>query len=92
MKINGQVLGNSQDLAAISGKTELYALMTAFVCKIFYSFCPIGYVQQEDIFIGTLKVKEHLKFQAMLRMGRSFTTEEKNNRVEQVLNDVSILF
>jgi len=25
VKINGQVLGNSQDLAAISGKTELFA-------------------------------------------------------------------
>ena len=47
-----------------------------------------GYVQQEDIFIGTLKVKEHLKFQAMLRMGRSYTLEEKNKRVEEVLNDV----
>jgi ABC-type multidrug transport system ATPase subunit len=66
--------------------------MTVLFVRFFYLFCPIGYVQQEDIFIGTLKVKEHLKFQAMLRMGRSFTTEEKNNRVEQVLNDVSILF
>ena len=25
-----------------------------------------GYVQQDDIFIGTLKVKEHLKFQVYL--------------------------
>ncbi len=27
-----------------------------------------GYVQQEDIFIGTLKVKEQLKFQVCLKM------------------------
>lgn len=47
-----------------------------------------GYVQQNDIFIGTLKVKEHLKFQAMLRMGRSASDSEKNERVEQVMNDV----
>ena len=67
VKINGQVINNSQDLAAIS-----------------------GYVQQEDIFIGTLKVKEHLKFQAMLRMGRSYTNDEKNLRVEQVLNEVNM--
>ena len=67
VKINGQVINNSKDLAAIS-----------------------GYVQQEDIFIGTLKVKEHLKFQAMLRMGRSYTNDEKNLRVEQVLNEVNM--
>ncbi len=67
VKINGQVINNSQDLAAIS-----------------------GYVQQEDIFIGTLKVKEHLKFQAMLRMGRSYTNDEKNLRVEEVLNEVNM--
>ena len=36
--INGQVLSNSQDLAAISGKTELYAFMTTFLCTIFFSF------------------------------------------------------
>ena len=27
-----------------------------------------GYVQQDDIFIGTLKVKEHLKFQVIIRI------------------------
>jgi ABC-type multidrug transport system ATPase subunit len=26
-----------------------------------------GYVQQEDLFVGTLKVKEQLKFQVILR-------------------------
>jgi ABC-type multidrug transport system ATPase subunit len=47
-----------------------------------------GYVQQDDIFIGTIKVKEHLRFQAMLKLGKSYTTEEKNERVEEVLRDV----
>ena len=47
-----------------------------------------SYVEQDDIFIGTLKVKEHLKFQAMLRLGRNATIEEKNDRVEEVLNEV----
>jgi ABC-type multidrug transport system ATPase subunit len=27
-----------------------------------------GYVQQNDIFIGTLKVKEHLRFQVRLNL------------------------
>ena len=47
-----------------------------------------AYVEQDDIFIGTLKVKEHIKFQAMLRMGRNATNQEKNDRVEEVLNEV----
>ncbi len=47
-----------------------------------------GYVQQDDIFIGTIKVKEHLRFQAMLKLGKSYTTEEKNERVQEVLRDV----
>jgi len=47
-----------------------------------------SYVEQDDIFIGTLKVKEHLKFQAMLRMGRNATNQQKNDRVEEILNEV----
>ncbi len=47
-----------------------------------------GYVQQDDIFIAQLKVKEHLTFQAMLRMGTSNTKAEKKKRVDEVLNDV----
>ncbi len=47
-----------------------------------------GYVQQEDLFFGMLKVKEHLKFQSMLRMDKTMTTEEKYQRVEEVMNQV----
>ena len=52
-----------------------------------------AYVQQNDSFIGTLTVKEHLLFQAMLRMERSFTTEEKHQRVDDVISQLgSTLF
>jgi ABC-type multidrug transport system ATPase subunit len=51
-----------------------------------------GYVQQNDIFIGTLKVKEHLRFQAMLRMGEEKSDAEKHERVEQILNERIIQF
>ena len=47
-----------------------------------------SYVQQDDLFIGTLKVREHLEFQAALRMDRSYTKEEKFQRVEEILNSV----
>ncbi len=71
-----------------------------------------GYVQQDDLFIGTLTVREHLKVQvskrstgsdlfdgtklfkntkAMLRMGKRFTNAEKMKRVEEVLDEVSLV-
>ena len=88
VKLNGQFLQDPRQLGAIS-----------------------SYVQQDDLFIGTLKVKEHLKFQvlfknnifeslivlnfqikkAMLRIGASASSEQKNRRVEQILDDVYIL-
>ena len=49
-----------------------------------------GYVQQNDLFIGTLKVKEHLMFQAMLRMDRNATKEERLKRVNSVLEDLNL--
>jgi ABC-type multidrug transport system ATPase subunit len=42
VKINGQIVEDSTQLASLS-----------------------AYVQQDDLFIGTLKVKEHLKFQVV---------------------------
>ena len=47
-----------------------------------------AYVQQDDLFIGHLTVKEHLIFQAMLRMDRSKTNEERLERVKQVIFEV----
>lgn len=47
-----------------------------------------GYIQQEDMFVGFLKVKEQLKFQSYLKMNRHSTKEERNARVEQVMEEV----
>lgn len=49
-----------------------------------------GYVQQDDLFVGCLTVKENLIFQAMLRMERSFTYDERINRVEEVMVDLNL--
>lgn len=46
------------------------------------------YIQQDDLFFGTLTVQEHLVFQAMLRMDRSLSRESKMKRVNQVLKEV----
>ncbi len=47
-----------------------------------------GYVQQDDLFVGCLTVKENLLFQAMLRMEKKYSEKERIERVEQVMIDV----
>lgn len=50
-----------------------------------------GYVQQLDLFIGTMTVKEHLTFLSNLKLGREYTKAEKQKRVEEVIFQVKLL-
>ena len=45
-----------------------------------------GYVQQDDLFVGCLTVKENLIFQAMLRMDKRYKDKERHQRVEVCSN------
>ncbi|CAH3037565.1 unnamed protein product [Porites evermanni] len=55
--------------------------------------CPIrsemtsmsAYIQQEDLFVGTLTVREHLTFQASLRMDGTVSREQRIARVQEVM-------
>ena len=49
-----------------------------------------GYVQQEDLFVGTLKVEEVLRFQALLRMDADFSYQERMIRVEEVISEFGL--
>ncbi|TKR61716.1 hypothetical protein L596_028796 [Steinernema carpocapsae] len=49
-----------------------------------------AYVQQHDIFIGTLTVREQITFSAKLRLGRRATAEEQRNRIEDVIRDFNL--
>ncbi|KAL3270062.1 hypothetical protein HHI36_009120 [Cryptolaemus montrouzieri] len=49
-----------------------------------------AYVQQDDLFIGCLTVREHLIFQALVRMGAHLTYEERLQRVEEVMGELSL--
>ncbi|KAK9881150.1 hypothetical protein WA026_014500 [Henosepilachna vigintioctopunctata] len=49
-----------------------------------------AYVQQDDLFIPYLTVKEHLIFQARLRMDAYYTYEERVQRVEEVMRELSL--
>ncbi|XP_063597672.1 protein white-like [Penaeus indicus] len=50
-----------------------------------------AYVQQDDLFIGTLTVREQLIFQALLRMNRDVTYGERIKRVNQVIMELGLV-
>ncbi|CAI5448789.1 unnamed protein product [Caenorhabditis angaria] len=49
-----------------------------------------AYVQQEDLFLGTLTVREHLEIQAKLRLPSSFSAEDRKNRVDDVMREMML--
>ncbi|CAL4067072.1 unnamed protein product, partial [Meganyctiphanes norvegica] len=49
-----------------------------------------GYVHQDDLFVGSLTVKEHLTFMARLRMDRRCSRNERNSRVQALLKDLGL--
>ncbi|CAB3363689.1 Hypothetical predicted protein [Cloeon dipterum] len=49
-----------------------------------------AYVQQDDLFIGTLTVREHLIFQALVRMDRWIPYEARMKRVEEVISELAL--
>ncbi|XP_043270410.1 pleiotropic drug resistance protein TUR2-like [Venturia canescens] len=49
-----------------------------------------AYVQQDDLFVGTLTVKEHLLFQAMVRMDRNIPYRQRLKRVNEVISELAL--
>ncbi|XP_054719148.1 protein white-like [Uloborus diversus] len=49
-----------------------------------------AYVQQDDLFVGTLTVREHLVFQALLRMDKHLTYQERMKRVGEVILELGL--
>ncbi|PIO61200.1 hypothetical protein TELCIR_17285, partial [Teladorsagia circumcincta] len=49
-----------------------------------------AFVQQSDMFIGTLTAREHLRFMARMRMGSGYTTAEQNLRVDDVIRKMGL--
>lgn len=48
----------------------------------------MAYVQQDDLFIGTLTVREHLLFQARVRMDTNIPYHQRIQRVNEVISEV----
>ena len=51
-----------------------------------------GYIPQNDMFLGTLTVREHLTFQACVRMDRNIAYKQRMERVETVVDMVRICY
>ncbi|ENN81632.1 hypothetical protein YQE_01995, partial [Dendroctonus ponderosae] len=49
-----------------------------------------AYVQQDELFIGSLTVKEHLRFQALVRMDANISYEERMQRVNEVILEMTL--
>ncbi|CAD5212259.1 unnamed protein product [Bursaphelenchus okinawaensis] len=49
-----------------------------------------AYVQQHDLFVGSIKVKEQLVFSAKMRMGRKYTNAQKMERVNEVIEKMGL--
>ncbi|XP_071102104.1 protein white-like [Haliotis cracherodii] len=49
-----------------------------------------AYVQQDELFIGTLTVREHLIFRAMLRMDQTLSKSARLLRVEEVILEMGL--
>lgn len=50
----------------------------------------VGYVTQEDIFTGTLTVRENLLFSANLRLPKTISSQEKLARVLRIISDLGL--
>ncbi|KAG7386669.1 hypothetical protein PHYBOEH_008608 [Phytophthora boehmeriae] len=50
-----------------------------------------SYVMQDDLFYQTITVKEHLVFQAKLRMGKTFTEKQYMQRVNEVMEELGLM-
>ena len=49
-----------------------------------------GYVMQDDLLNGYLTVRETLMYTARLRLSRTFTDQERRERVEEVMADLGL--
>ncbi|CAL1533116.1 unnamed protein product [Lymnaea stagnalis] len=50
-----------------------------------------AYVQQDDLFIGTLTVREQLQFRALLRMDKRLDRSARLSRVEAVITEMGLI-
>ncbi|XP_053383188.1 protein white-like [Mercenaria mercenaria] len=92
--------------ASGSGKTTLLNMLTSRIDNKFLTTAGdirvngrnVGneirnisaYVRQDDMFIATMTVKEHLTFRALLRMDKNISKEKRMQRVKEVIEEFGL--
>ncbi|EFA09850.1 Protein scarlet-like Protein [Tribolium castaneum] len=49
-----------------------------------------GFMHQEDIFIGSLTVSEHMNIMARLKLDRKTTQQERNSKIHEILKSLGL--
>jgi ABC-type multidrug transport system ATPase subunit len=49
-----------------------------------------AYIQQDDLFIGSLTPREHLEFLSRVRMDRDVPQEQRRRRVDEVIRELGL--
>uniref|UniRef100_A0A1I8A7M2 ABC transporter domain-containing protein n=1 Tax=Steinernema glaseri TaxID=37863 RepID=A0A1I8A7M2_9BILA len=49
-----------------------------------------AYVEQDDMFVATMTVKEHLNFVSVLKMGKTHSARDQRRRVRMVMDDLEL--
>ncbi|XP_051955907.1 broad substrate specificity ATP-binding cassette transporter ABCG2-like isoform X2 [Xyrauchen texanus] len=52
--------------------------------------CLSGYVVQDDVVMGTLTVRENLRFSAALRLPKSISPREQDEKVEKLIQELGL--
>ncbi|XP_052450743.1 broad substrate specificity ATP-binding cassette transporter ABCG2-like isoform X1 [Carassius gibelio] len=52
--------------------------------------CLSGYVVQDDVVMGTLTVRENLRFSAALRLPKSISQQEKDEKIEKLIQELGL--
>ncbi|XP_064416330.1 broad substrate specificity ATP-binding cassette transporter ABCG2 [Latimeria chalumnae] len=52
--------------------------------------CISGYVVQDDVVMGTLTVRENFQFSAALRLSKSISDGEKNEKIEELIQELGL--
>ncbi|XP_043086116.1 broad substrate specificity ATP-binding cassette transporter ABCG2-like isoform X2 [Puntigrus tetrazona] len=52
--------------------------------------CLSGYVVQDDVVMGTLTVRENLRFSAALRLPKSIRQQDKDEKVERLIQELGL--
>lgn len=79
------ILADRKDPHGVSG----YVLVDGLPRHPSFKY-TVGYVVQEDIFSGTLTVRENLIFSANLRLPKTISDHEKNERVSRIIADLGL--